>query len=204
MTNSKRKTNDELKKGVFRRAKKLGVCCAFGLFASSASVMLGQFAVHDPGVRGGTVDAGQPLASVSQTQGASDFFQNGLSRFLETEVVQGGTNNGLGPRFNSNQCAGCHSQPSAGGSSPSATVFPFLGQNPQTLVYNLNGAQNTLPSFITADGPVREARFKFFLNSNGSLSNTADGGVHDLFVITGRPDAGRCSINQPNFGRTWR
>jgi CxxC motif-containing protein (DUF1111 family) len=200
MSKSKRKANDELKNGAFRRAKKLGVCCAFVLFASSASVMLGQFAVHDPGVRGGTVDAGQPLTSLSQTPGASDFFQNGLSRFLETEVVQGGTNNGLGPRFNNNQCAGCHSQPSAGGSSPSATVFPFVGQNPQTLVYNLSSAQNALPSFITADGPVREARFKFFLNSNGSLSNTADGGVHDLFVITGRSDAGTCSLKQPNFG----
>jgi CxxC motif-containing protein (DUF1111 family) len=161
--------------------------------------MLGQFAARDPGVRGGTVDAGQPLASLSQTPGASDFFQNGLSRFLDTEVVQGGANNGLGPRFNNNQCAGCHSQPSAGGSSPSAAVFPFVGQNPETLVINLNNAQNTLPSFITADGPVREARFKFFLNPDGSLSNSADGGVHDLFVITGRSDAGNCAISQPNF-----
>jgi CxxC motif-containing protein (DUF1111 family) len=66
-------------------------------------------------------------------------------------------------------------------------------------VFNLDGAQNTLPSFITPDGPVREARFKFFLTSTGTLSNNPDGGVHDLYVISGRPDAGSCSIRQPDF-----
>src|SRR5207237_10790849 len=34
------------------------------------------------------------------------------------EVVQGGSNNGLGPRFNSNQCFSCHSQQDKGGTSP--------------------------------------------------------------------------------------
>jgi CxxC motif-containing protein (DUF1111 family) len=43
------------------------------------------------------------------------------------------------------------------------------------------------------------ARFKFFLNSDGSLGDTPDGGVHDLFVITGRADAGACAITQPDF-----
>jgi len=95
-------------------------------------------------------------------------------------------------------CSSCHSQPSVGGTSPSATVFPFVGPNPETMVYSLNGAQNFLPSFITPDGPVREARFKFLLNPNGSLSNLSDGGVHDLFVISGRGDSGTCAIKQPN------
>ena len=180
--------------------RKPALCIAFLLAVSFATITLGQSPPHDPGVRGGTVNAGQPLASVSQTPGASDFFANGLSRFEEIEAVQGTANNGLGPRFNSNQCASCHSQPAVGGSSPSATVFPFVGQNPETLVYSQDGAQNTLPSFITPNGPVREARFKFFLNSGAtSLSSTPDGGVHDLFVISGRSDAGSCSIKQPNF-----
>jgi len=165
-----------------------------------AGVAIGQFAVRDPGVRGGSVDAGQPLASVAQTPGASEFFDNGFGRFQEIESVQGGTNNGLGPRFNSNQCSSCHAQPSVGGSSPSLNAYPAIGPNPQTLVYNLDGAQNTLPSFITPDGPVREARFKFFLNSNGAPNTSVpDGGVHDLFVITGRSDAGNCQIHQPAF-----
>jgi CxxC motif-containing protein (DUF1111 family) len=172
------------------------IAMSFLLAVSFATVTLGQHSPQDPGVRGGAVNSGQPLSSISQTP---DFFANGLLRFQEIESVQGGANNGLGPRFNSNQCSSCHSQPAIGGSSPSATVFPSVGPNPETLVYSLDGAQNTLPSFITPNGPVREARFKFFLNPNGSLSSTPDGGVHDLFVISGRSDAGTCAIKQPNF-----
>jgi CxxC motif-containing protein (DUF1111 family) len=56
------------------------------------------------------------------------------------------------------------------------------------------GANNTIPSFITATGPTREVRF--ITNPNG----TPDGGVHDLFVISGRTDAPPgCAIVQPNF-----
>ncbi|MGB7283871.1 MAG: di-heme oxidoredictase family protein [Candidatus Acidiferrum sp.] len=175
------------------------VCLALLLAASFATITLAQSTAHDPGVRGETVNAGQPLSSLSQTTGATDFFADGLLRFQEIESVQEGANNGLGPRFNSNQCASCHSQPAIGGSSPSTTVFPNIGPNPETLVYALDGAQNTLPSFIAPNGPVREARFKFFLNPNGTLSSTPDGGVHDLFVISGRADAGSCAIKQPNF-----
>jgi CxxC motif-containing protein (DUF1111 family) len=153
----------------------------------------------DPGVRTDAVDAGQPLPGLDQTPSATKFFNNGFGRFQDVEVVQGGTNNGLGPRFNSNSCSSCHGQPNVGGSSPSASIYPGIGPNPQTQVYNLNGAQNTLPRFITPDGPVREARFVFFLNPNGSLSNTPDGGVHDLFTIQGRSDAGSCQLAQPNF-----
>jgi CxxC motif-containing protein (DUF1111 family) len=47
----------------------------------------------------------------------------------------------------------------------------------------LHGAQNTIPSFLSATGPVREVRF--IKNPDG----TPDGGVHSLFVITGRTDA---------------
>ena len=112
-------------------------------------------------------------------------FRDGLARFAEIEVVTGGNNNGLGPRFNSNQCLSCHSQPAAGGSSPA--------RNPLIGIATLNGAKNVVPWFITQNGPVREARFK--RNPNG----TNDGGVHDLFVITGRSDAAGCNIAQPNF-----
>ncbi len=191
-----------VEKSKFVPARKPVVVLAFLFAVSFATVTLGQHSPQDPGVRGGTVNSGQPLSSVSQTPGGPDFFANGLLRFQNVESVQGGANNGLGPRFNSNQCSSCHSQPAIGGSSPSATVFPNVGPNPETLVYSLDGAQNTLPSFITPNGPVREARFKFFLNSNGtSLSSTPDGGVHDLFVISGRGDAGNCNIKQPNFAQ---
>jgi CxxC motif-containing protein (DUF1111 family) len=57
-------------------------------------------------------------------------------------------------------------------------------------------SQNTLPSFITASGPVREARY--ILKSDG----TPDGGVHDLFTIGGRSDQpSGCNLVQENFAQ---
>jgi CxxC motif-containing protein (DUF1111 family) len=190
---------------------KAALCVGAFVLVSSATVVVGQFVASDPGVRGGTIDSGKSL-DLSQVPGAADFFSNGLGRFADVEVVQGGNNNGLGPRYNSNQCSSCHSQPATGGSSPSTTAFPFIGPNPQTLVANLDGqtTQNTIPSFITPDGPVREARFKFFLDGSSPRSGrrdfdapgpTPDGGVHDLYVISGRQDAGTCAIKQPDFAR---
>ncbi|SPE23382.1 Thiol oxidoreductase-like protein (fragment) [Acidobacteriia bacterium SbA2] len=137
----------------------------------------------DPGVRGGAAGAGTPLQGLTADENA--FFRDGLARFADIEVVTGGNNNGLGPRFNSNQCLSCHSQPAAGGSSPA--------RNPLIGIATLNGAKNVVPWFITQNGPIREARFK--RNPNG----TNDGGVHNLFVITGRSDAAGCNIAQPNF-----
>jgi len=136
----------------------------------------------DPGVRGGPAGGGGPLKGLTADE--TTFFQDGLTRFMEIEVVQNGANNGLGPRFNSNQCFSCHSQPSVGGSSPA--------QNPLPAVAALNGAKNTLPWFITPKGPIREARFK---KTNG----VPDGEVHNLFVITGRSDAPGCDIAQFDF-----
>jgi CxxC motif-containing protein (DUF1111 family) len=137
----------------------------------------------DPGVRGGAAGAGSPLPGLTADENA--FFRDGLARFADIEVVTGGNNNGLGPRFNSNQCLSCHSQPAPGGSSPA--------RNPMIAIATLNGAKNVVPWFITENGPVREARFR--RNPNG----TNDGDVHDLFVITGRSDAVGCNIAQPDF-----
>lgn len=136
----------------------------------------------DPGVRGGPPGAGGPLPGLTADETA--FFQDGQSRFAEIEVVANGTNNGLGPRFNSNQCLSCHSQPSGGGSSPA--------KNPLLAVANLNGAKNAVPWFIVENGPIREARFQ---KTNGAI----DGNVHALFVITGRNDAPGCNIAQFEF-----
>ena len=183
------------------------VLLAVVLFSGTA------FAQTDPGVRTGAIN-GQtgatttnplPLTSVTaeSPQGILEFFQDGLTRFQEVEVVSKGANNGLGPRFNFNQCSGCHSQPSIGGSSPSANIYPDVGPNPESQVITkgiASGSFNTLPSFITATGPTREARFPFFFNSNGSVNtNSPNGGVEDLFTVSGRSDAGSCNIPQPSF-----
>lgn len=159
----------------------LGIFLAVALITCTCAFQTKSTPV-DPGVRGGPPGAGGPLNGLTADETA--FFQDGKARFAEIEVVAGGANNGLGPRFNSNQCASCHSQPSLGGTSPA--------QNPLPAVAQLNGAKNKIPWFITSNGPVREARFK---KSNGQ----ADGNVHDLFVITGRSDAPGCSIAQFDF-----
>jgi CxxC motif-containing protein (DUF1111 family) len=135
--------------------------------------------VADPGVRGGSPGAGGPLAGLSQNE--LNFFNAAKKVFNEVDGVSAG----LGPRYNLDSCSGCHAQPSVGGSSPAS--------NPQVQSAIAQGATNALPSFITATGPVREARF--VKNPDG----TPDGGVHDLFVITGRSDAPGCNIQQPNF-----
>jgi CxxC motif-containing protein (DUF1111 family) len=137
--------------------------------------------VHDPGVRGGSVDAGAFVSGLSANQ--LNFATDAQARFAKTDAVS----DGLGPTFNSDSCVSCHSQPAMGGSSPSATIFPKIGPNPQVAVATENGATNLVPFFVTADGPVREARFP------------SDGGVHDLFTIAGRKDAPGCALAQPDF-----
>jgi CxxC motif-containing protein (DUF1111 family) len=137
----------------------------------------------DPGVRGGTAGAGAPLPGLTADE--AGYFQDGLARFAAVESVTGGQNNGLGPRFNSHSCLSCHVYPNVGGSSPAT--------NPLVAIATLRGARNVVPWFITQKGPVREARFQ--RNPDGSN----DGGVHNLFVVTGRSDAAGCNIAQPNF-----
>ena len=140
----------------------------------------------DPGLRPGA-DAGGPLQNLNGDEW--NFFSAAMLSFQEvssvTGTVSGEAGRGLGPRFNHNSCAACHAYPSLGGTSPA--------RNTQVDVATLHGAQNTLPPFITADGPIRVARF--VRNADG----TPDGGVHDLFVISGRSDAPGCRITQPNF-----
>jgi len=115
------------------------------------------------------------------TQDQLNFFNAAQNVFEEVDDVP----HGLGPGFNANSCAACHAAPSVGGSSPPT--------NPQVAIATLDGAQNTVPSFITANGPIREARF--VNNPDGS----PDGGVHNLFTITGRSDAPGCTLAQPDF-----
>ena len=164
------------------------------LVATSALVCTGAFAdgsfardpaVQDPGVRGGDPGAGEALPGLRGYE--TTYFDAGLDDFNEAEMLE----EGFGPRFNLDGCGGCHAAPAVGGSSPAV--------NPQVAVASAFGTRNTLPSFIKADGPVREARFKF------TASGERDGGVHALFVINGRNDgtgnAGNCRIRQDDFER---
>ena len=153
------------------------------------------FAQTDPGVRSSTgVNAGQPFASVNANSNDLAFFQAGLAQFNEHQTVNG-NNPGLGPRFNMDSCGTCHSQPATGGTSPAL--------NPQSQVIAnglVNSGTNTIPSFVRPNGPVREARFPFFFDQFGNPNpNAPNGGVEDLFTVSGRSDAGSCSLQQPSF-----
>jgi CxxC motif-containing protein (DUF1111 family) len=178
------------------------------LLASAAAIAAGQSGGNavvptDPGPRGAPVSAGGFLANLTSAQLAQA--QDGAARFAETENSVPG---GLGPLYNSGvfaACAECHAQPAVGGSSPSLAAFPNLSANPQATVdFNADGATNTVPDFIFAAGPIREARFKYFLaqTSTGQTvvnPGNPDGGVHDLYSIAGRADAAGCAAAQPAF-----
>jgi CxxC motif-containing protein (DUF1111 family) len=135
----------------------------------------------DPGVHGGVAGAGGPLAGL--TAGQLKFFADGKADFEEVEGVA----DGLGPRMNLDSCAGCHSQPATGGTSPSV--------NPQVAFAS---KADGVPFFITPDGPVREARFKF--NADG----TRDGGVHNTATIRGRTGTAGCVLDLPDFAGAYK
>ena len=164
------------------------------LFVSSVALAVSaNVPVADPGPRGEPTGAGGFIAKINPAvlAGAED----GAKRFAELETFPGG----LGPLYNSGPngaCSECHAQPAMGGSSPAANAYPYVGQNPQATVdYSAGGADNVIPAFITPSGPVREMRLKYSRDADGSLNlNAPDGGVHDLYSVTGRSDAGSCQI----------
>jgi CxxC motif-containing protein (DUF1111 family) len=115
------------------------------------------------------------------TRQEDEYFRVGQEDFEEAEEVA----EGMGPRMNLDSCGGCHSQPAIGGTSPAV--------NPQVAFATLDGATDSVPPFLSLNGPVREARF--VRNADG----TPDGGVHALFTISGRSGAEGCQLQQPDF-----
>jgi di-heme oxidoreductase (putative peroxidase) len=172
-----------------------------------ASLCFGQ---KDPGVRGGPPGAGDPIAKLTDNEKA--LFHEGKLRTTQLEAVCDDCNDvtlgsdtgqdpnlatltnssGLGARFNGDQCSVCHQQPAIGGSGgflvPNPQDPPGAFRKPENPMFDLiphrKGAHNSVPSFITQYGPIREVRFQ--RNPDG----TPDGGVHALFTIVGRSDIG--------------
>jgi CxxC motif-containing protein (DUF1111 family) len=177
------------------KLKLLLALVVISLFAMSQANADFGFRAKDPGPRGGPAGAGGMLPALNGDE--QEAFADGREDFAEAE----GVGDGLGPRFNLDSCGGCHIQPDIGGSSPNAVsgIGPGKVQNPQVAIATAFGARNRVPSFVRKDGPVREARFQF--NPDGSR----DGGVHALFVISGRVDgtgnATGCNAVQEDFER---
>jgi CxxC motif-containing protein (DUF1111 family) len=222
------------------RAALFAMCLCVAAFLAAGTALAQQApavqgGAQDPGVQSGvrtgtfngiTVSPGTSLIDPSNDpNGFTAFFAEGLRRFQEVESVSNspGGNNGLGPRFNFNQCAGCHASPAVGGAGPAVnpqfTAFGScasvgdLSEAPVSIIAAGQSAptpaqkgtivctdSNGVPFFITANGPAREVRFPFFLNGNGTVNTSApNGGVEPLFTVAGRPDAGTCELPQPNF-----
>ena len=155
------------------------------LLSWSAGMAAANAAATDPGVRAtsATDTTGNPVPGLTTDQ-TTLFFQ-GQANFKEIENIA----DGLGPRFNLDSCVGCHAFPTHGGSAPAV--------NPQVALATQGGANNIVPAFLATNGPIREVRFKFTANGQ------RDGGVHSLFVISGRTDAtgsaAACTAVQENF-----
>ncbi len=120
----------------------------------------------DPGLRPGAPDAGGPLAGLNSIE--RSFFYAARKPFRRdrfgVRADAGRVRASASARATiSIAASGCHAFPAAGRSSPPV--------NPQIAMATLDGARNVVPSFIAADGPVREARF--VNNPDGS----PDGGV---------------------------
>ena len=164
---------------------KTATAVVMGLLSWATLSAAANAAATDPGLRpASTTDTfGNPVTGLTTDQ--TTLFFNGQASFKELEQVT----DGLGPRFNLDSCVGCHAFPTHGGSAPAV--------NPQVALATAFGANNTVPTFLSTNGPIREARFKFTANG------TRDGGVHSLFVISGRVDASGsaagCTAVQENF-----
>jgi CxxC motif-containing protein (DUF1111 family) len=164
-------------------------------FAFAAFAFSPLHAQTDPGPRHGSAAAGSFFPTLNSDE--QTFFNQAQLRFQEVNSVSGDiageSSGGLGPTFNGNSCAQCHAQPTIGGASPGLISPQNSIPNPQVALATLDGASNSVPSFITPNGPVLEARF--IKTSTGAL----DGGVHDLYTIAGRSDAPGCTLGQPDF-----
>src|SRR6266436_5535986 len=155
---------------------------AIATVLAGVAIAASQKAPHDPGPRPGPTGAGGVTGYYLTLNAAEqEAFANGIAQFVEDEGVPdqppGTGNGGLGPGFNSTSCGSCHSQPAMLGSSPGPNSPQVPQPNPQIAVASAMGATNIIPSFITVNGPVREARF--IRNADG----TPPSGVPSAFRI---------------------
>src|SRR2546421_4246020 len=130
---------------MFAKSKITLAFLALPLLFGVAVGLHADFFASDPGVRGDPAGAGGPIDGISDNE--RKFFEAGLVAFTEIQDVQG-DDPGLGPRFNLDNCAGCHAQPAIGGGSP------FV--DPPLAVVSKANTPNIRSFFFTTYCPVRE------------------------------------------------
>src|SRR4051812_44098928 len=113
----------------FSNYKTARIVCASTMLASATLVQ----AQTDPGPRGGAAGAGLTFYTLNAGEKAA--FNAARTVFQEVDSVTGTMpgedGRGLGPTFNGNSCAQCHSQPAIGGSSPGMASKQNPVPNPQ-------------------------------------------------------------------------
>ena len=88
-------------------------------FSDDVWSQFAKFSASDPGVRPGSASAGAMLPGLTPLE--QRVFGVGREAFQDVASVHGSipnTEEGLGPRFNLDSCAGCHTHPDIGGTSP--------------------------------------------------------------------------------------
>src|SRR5215471_11357878 len=164
------------------------LAASLAILTTRPAVVHGSALAVDPGPRPLPANAGNFYTTLNANQ--KNITTRLTQIFTEVNFVAGGPlvkTVGLGPRFNSNSCSSCHAYPAVGGSSPP--------NNPLFSIYQLEGATNSMPYFVTPNGPVIVARFPY-----KSDLVSPDGGVHQMFTISNRTDAPGCTtMVQPDF-----
>jgi len=138
------------------------------------------------GFRVAPARAGSHWLSVNSSDGTLQFFQNGLARFQDIESVKNSPtgNNGLGPRFNFVSCSGCHLQPAVGGTGPHQPQFQVIANG------FVSGSTTPYRPFITTIRPDARSAVPVLLDQSViPIRTPSNGGVEDLFTVSGRSDA---------------
>jgi hypothetical protein len=173
-----------------RKLSPVAFCFATVLLAS-----LDLSAQNDPGPRPGPAAAGSFFPTLNGNEQA---LFNQASQVLQeidsvSGTIAGEPGSGLGPTVNGNSCTQCHAQPAPGGSSPGLNNPQNAITNPQIALATLDGATNTVPSFVTPNGPMLEARFvktRMALRTAACTISIPSGGVRMRRACTlAQPDS---------------
>ena len=96
------------------------------------------------------------------------------------------------PGYNATGCGACHSQPAAGGTSPRADTYPFVGaESADRGRYGIRRDQRGALVRACRTALCWKRAFRSSSMAQGHLTTTRDGGVHAIYTIAGRSRCAR-------------